>query len=456
MEEKKSLYIIDGMSLLFRSFYAMGTRLTNAEGVPIGAVYGFLKIVIKILKEQNPTHFAVCWDLKIKTFRHEAYPEYKGNRGEPPPEIIPQIQMIHECIKNMGIPSFAVPGFEADDVVATLAKYFEHYGLVYIVSSDKDFMQLVNNQIRLFSLKKGDEYDVLGPESVFDYFGVSPERVVDILALVGDKSDNVPGVLGIGEKGAAKIINEFDSLENLYANLEKITNKKARLALEAHREMAFLSRFLVTINTSVPLNISEASLKYSFEDLKNEQTLAELQKANMQSLIKLLFPNNQVNNKTQNWEKTHYKLILHWDDVVSICARICDPKTPYFALDTETTGLDTIENHPIGFSICFSPGEAYFVPAHKAFQQDASCFELATDVRPNFAAQDVWSALKTALSERTALVIAHNLKFDLHMLANVGITLGNKSAFACSMVAAWLLNSAMPGGFSLDALTLKF
>jgi DNA polymerase-1 len=199
------LFIIDGMSLLFRSFYAMGTRLTAPDGTPVGAVYGFLKILVKLLKEQNPTHFAVCWDLKEKTFRHEVYPLYKANRSETPPDIIPQIALIKHVLATMNVPSFAIPGYEADDIAGSLAKYFEHLGEVFLVTSDKDYMQIINDRIFLFSLKKGDEYDVVGKEKVFDYFGVYPHQVIDMLALTGDAVDNIPGVKGIG----GKLIREY-------------------------------------------------------------------------------------------------------------------------------------------------------------------------------------------------------------------------------------------------------
>lgn len=312
------LFIIDGMSLLFRSFYAMGSRLTSPDGTPVGAVYGFLKIVIKILREQNPTHFAVCWDLKEKTFRHEAYPLYKANRGETPPEIIPQIPLIQNLIKDMGIPSYAIPGFEADDVAATIAKYFEYYGQVFLVTSDKDYMQIINEKINMFSLKKGDEYDIIGIEKVIDYFGVAPEKVIEVLALTGDSIDNIPGVKGIGDKTAAKLIAEFSSIENIYKNLENVTNKRAKTALENHKEDALLSRYLVTINTAVPLNISELSLRYTFDHLKsNSLAKTKLEALRMHTLVKSVFSaslqaKEKITTKTTNerWEKDEKSLFL--------------------------------------------------------------------------------------------------------------------------------------------------
>lgn len=492
---KQRLFIIDGMSLLFRSFYAMGSRLTAPDGTPIGAVYGFLKVVIKIFREQNPTHFAICWDLKEKTFRHEVYPLYKANRGETPPEIIPQIFLIQNLVKEMGIPSFAIPGFEADDVAATLAKYFEHYGEVFLVTSDKDYMQIVNDNIKMFSLKKGDEYDIVNDEKVIDYFGVPPNQVIEVLALTGDAVDNIPGVKGIGDKTAAKLISEYHSIENVYENLDKITNKRAKIALENHKEDALLSRYLVTINTSVPMNVSELSLRYTYQNLKTSKTAkAQLESLRMHTLVKNIYsdipssqkinleknkeeetnkpqtnlfeekehhekftqvetqPTQSLSSDNSNWNKKSYSLVKTKTQLKQILNRITDPKTLYFALDTETTGLDIIEDTPIGISLCFEEGIAYYIPAHDTHLLGGTLLTEEKNL-PEYSPKDVWQGLKDALAQRKAPFAAHNLKYDLHMLKNMGVEIGESPA-CCTMVAAWLSNPA-EGGFSLDFLTLK-
>lgn len=470
-QHENRLFVIDGMSLLFRSFYAMGSHLTAPDGTPIGAVYGFLKILIKILREQNPTHLAVCWDLKEKTFRHETYPLYKAHRGETPPDIIPQIHLIKNLLESTDIPCFSLVGFEADDVAGALAKYFEHYGKTYLVTSDKDYMQLINDKTFMFSLKKGDDYDVIDAVKVYDYFGVHPDQVIDFLALIGDASDNIPGVRGIGDKTAGKLIAEYGTLENIYAHLDQIKNQRAKASLEKEKDEALLSRYLVTIKTDLPLNVTESSLRYSFYHLQQKSEFKKkLEDLKMFALIKSVFdsvdpvgkaakndkaasPNDNTDQQQddKNWGKKKYSLIRTKEELNELLKKIEDPHLSFFSLDTETTGLDVIEDTPIGVSLCFQSGTACYIPAHGKHIAEADC---------SFTASDVWLGLKHAISNCHGMIIGHNLKYDLHMLANMGVTLPiipqKSNSIFCTMVAAWLCNPTEDVGFSLDALTLKY
>ncbi len=473
----------------------MGTRLSAPDGTPIGAVFGFLKIILKILKEEKPTHFAVCWDLKEKTFRHEVFPLYKSNRGATPPDIIPQIALIKDLLLEMKVPCFSMPGYEADDLACALAKYFEHYGKSYLITLDKDYMQAVNDNIFMISLKKGDDYDIIDKEKVIDFFGVPPAQVVDILALTGDTSDFIPGVKGIGDKTAAKLINQFGSVENLYANLDEILNKRARALLEENKENAFLSKFLATIKMDVPMNVSESILRYSFYSLQNNISLKEkLTALKMFQIVKMIYtapptqdapakksvsysddfvdvlfvdpaiakiesatnhgsnPQND-NDKHTAWGKRHYVLVQTKDELEKIFEKITSPHTKYFALDTETTGLDVIEDMPIGVSLCFEEGAAYYLPTHPRFLEGGTLLHV-DKLTPQYTAKDVYEGLNKALQNRTALLVAQNLKFDLHQLHNVGVGLG-EGPIACTMVAAWVCNPIEEVGFSLDALTFK-
>lgn len=492
--EHPRLFVFDGMALLFRSFYAMSRAgLTAPDGTPTGAIYGFLKILQKLVKEQKPTHVAVTWDRKEKTFRHESYSEYKANRSQTPPELLLQIPIIKELIERSGIPNFSLAGFEGDDVIGTIAKSFSQQGDVFIVSADKDFMQLVNDQVKLFSLKAGDDYVVMGREHVIDYFGVPPEQVCEVLALTGDKVDNIPGVKGIGDKGAAKLVQEFGSLQNIYTNLEKVANERLRGLLETSRESAFLSRQLVEIHTAVPLDVDESKMRYTWDDLShNEKLKHEIETLGMNSLLRgfsakqspsftvkkepkvtrgksktnndaapSLFEDelgaenelSQVdkNNNVVDWGKRDYVCVLSRVELNSLVEKIISPQTEYFAFDTETTGLDFIEHKPIGCSFSFNAGSGYYLPLHAGHMSGKGLAE--SFPAAEFSTDEALAELRNALSKRKATLVAHNLKFDLHQMLNVGVELGQES-LGDTMIAAWILNPSS-GGYGLDAQTLK-
>ncbi|NBX18066.1 MAG: DNA polymerase I [Proteobacteria bacterium] len=484
--ERPRLFIFDGMALLFRSFYAMGRAgLTSPEGMPTGAIFGFIKILQKIVKEQNPTHVAVTWDRKEKTFRHEAFTAYKANRSETPPDLLTQIPVIKDLLERSGIPTFSLAGYEGDDVIGTIALNFSQTGDVFIVSADKDFMQLVGDHIKLFSLKAGDEYEVMGRDHVIDYFGVPPEQVCEVLAITGDKVDNIPGVKGIGDKGAAKLIQEFGTVKNIYDNLEKVANPRLRGMLETSRENALLSRQLVEIHTAVPLNVDESLMRYSWEELSaNQQLRQEIQSLGMQSLLKgfsasaasasrskgqkapagkqdsegLLFSDAageakpaDVQSIAAEWGKRDYTCILTKAELSGLCEKIVSPDLDCFAFDTETTGLDFIEHKPIGCSFCFAEGAAFYVPLTDVHLEGGP---LAGSLpRAEFSARTAVGLISDALHRRKATLVAHNLKFDLHQMHNIGVSLGD-APIADTMIAAWMLNPS-GGGYGLDAQSMK-
>lgn len=254
----KKLYLVDVSSMFFRAFFAL-PPLTNDKGLPTNALYGFLSMAIKLLREIKPDYIAFCFDTKEPSFRLELYPEYKANRAEMPEDLVPQVPYVKKLTSALGIPMLEQPGFEADDIIGTLTKHGLDAGMeVVIVSCDKDFAQLVNPRVSLYDTMKNTRFDV---EGVKAKWGVTPKQMRDYLSLVGDASDNVPGVKGVGPKGAQKLLSEFQTLEGVYENLDKISGKALKANLENSRENAFLSQKLVSIHQDVPLELTVESLR---------------------------------------------------------------------------------------------------------------------------------------------------------------------------------------------------
>jgi DNA polymerase-1 len=250
--------LIDGSGYIFRAYHAL-PPLTRSDGTPVGAVTGFCNMMFKMLEDSHDddgvTHLAVIFDTARKTFRNDIYPDYKAHRPPPPEDLIPQYPLIKQAVKAFNVPSVEMAGFEADDLVATYARRAREAGWeVTIVSSDKDLMQLVGERVRMFDPMKSR---VIGPDQVKEKFGVGPERVIDVQALAGDSSDNVPGVPGIGVKTAAELINTYGDLDGLLAHADEIKQPKRRERLIENSDMARISRELVTLDDNVPLRADE-------------------------------------------------------------------------------------------------------------------------------------------------------------------------------------------------------
>lgn len=259
------VYLIDGSSYIFRAFFAL-PPLTNSSGLPTQAVYGFTNTTFKFLKAYRPEYLAVLLDAGRETFRNQIYQDYKGNRPEAPPDLIPQFPYIRKILGAMNVPVLELAGFEADDLIATLAKYFSTRGSeVVIVSGDKDLMQLVGESVRLLDTAK-EKW--IGVEGVKEKFGVEPEKVIEVMGLMGDSIDNIPGVKGIGEKTAIALIQRYHSLENLFDHLDELEKTglkgadRIRKALAEGKQRAFLSRDLATVRIDVPIQVELEQLRY--------------------------------------------------------------------------------------------------------------------------------------------------------------------------------------------------
>lgn len=262
MNKHSELYVVDISSFIFRAFYAI--RILNApNGTPVNAVYGVISMLLKLFKEKKPTHVIIAQDSKEKSFRHLEYNQYKANRSEPPDELKPQFAIIDEFLDLAQIPRLKKPGFEADDIIGTIAQTMtEYFEKIIIISADKDLFQLVNDQVIIWDTMKDRLYN---GQAVQEKMGVPPEQIIDYLSIVGDTSDNIPGVRGIGEKGAVKLLQNFANLDEIYSHLDKIENAKTKQALVDYKENAFLSRNLVRLNTKMDLNLTDVQCQYDFK-----------------------------------------------------------------------------------------------------------------------------------------------------------------------------------------------
>lgn len=295
----KRLIVVDISSFIFRAFFAI-RPMTSPKGLPVNAVYGTLTMLMKLLQNYNPTHVVLARDIKGGSFRNEKYPEYKANRGAPPDDLIPQFGLIEELIKKMEIPALGIPNYEADDVIGAFVTQFKNdFDEIYIASGDKDLMQFIDGPVKMLDTMKDKIYD---RDGVYEKMGVWPEQIVDYLSLLGDSSDNIPGVKGIGAKGAAKLLGEYNTLDEIFKNIENISNKRAKTALEKDGESAHLSKGLVEIVTDLDLGFKPEDLKYTMEG--HEGFLDFLDELNFQS-IKAKVSAGAGNSVTSTKPKTY-------------------------------------------------------------------------------------------------------------------------------------------------------
>ena len=287
-EREPSLLLVDGMALLFRAYYATavtGQFMFNSKGVPTNAVQGFLKHMLTAVRHFEPSHVAVCWDMGSKTFRNNLYPDYKANRSEAPIEMAPQFELAKEAVEAFDIPNIGVAGFEADDCIGTIARTAASECRVYILTGDQDMLQLLDERISVILLRKGyGNYEVHDSASFFDWKGITPRQMVDLKALMGDTADNYPGVKGIGEKTALKLLIEYGSIEGILENLEALS-KGQRTKIEAEIEMLSLCRSLAEIKCDVPVS---CPLTDSIYKMDREKVLALAESHELQGLYKFV------------------------------------------------------------------------------------------------------------------------------------------------------------------------
>ena len=470
-EKNERLFLIDAMAIAYRSYYAyIRAPLRNSRGENTSAVYGFVSFLNKILEQEKPDHIAVAFDTAAPTFRHTAYKEYKARRQEIPEDLVPQLDLIKAIVKAYNIPMLELDGYEADDLIGTLARRAEKENVeTYLVTSDKDYLQLISDRVKMYRPgRQGTEAEIIGPEEVKNKFGVTPDRVVDVLALVGDSSDNVPGVPGVGEKTAIPLVQQFGSLENILAQVDRIPQKGVREKIAANKELALLSKKLVTIDTNVPLAIDFHELRVGepdtrklreyFTALEFKSLLSKLQNGEKElcgtadASIEFTFEKYTTISDDQH----DYRTITTEEEFRELCARLAS--APEFVFDTETTSTDALQSHIVGLSFALKPREAYYVPviASAGSQHGTNLFGESSNAPHQqyngLSPTLVFAALKPILEDQKIKKIGQNLKYD--MLAVWQYDIDVQGVAFDTMIASYILRA--DGQHNLDALAREY
>ncbi|HEB55589.1 MAG TPA: DNA polymerase I [Gammaproteobacteria bacterium] len=437
MHKKNSppFIMVDGSSYLFRAYHAM-PGFSNSRGQPTGTIYGVINMIRRLLKDYEPQHIAIVFDAKGKTFRDDMYPEYKANRPPMPDDLRQQIAPIHEIIRAMGLPLLCVDGVEADDVIGTLAAEATAKKIDTLISTgDKDMAQLVDEHVSLINTMNDSYSDVAG---VKEKFGVAPEQIIDYLTLIGDTSDNIPGVPKVGPKTAAKWLNQYGSLDQLLAHADEIKGKVGE-SLRNSLQQIPLSRQLVTIKCDLPLDVSIDSLRRSEPDReKLQQLYSEYEFKNW--LAELLDGNSEAGIDSGQ-AKTHYETIFSNDALQAWLDKL--KAADVFAFDLETTSLDYMQAQIVGLSFAVKSAEAAYVPlAHR--------YEGAPEQLDRAA---VLTLFKPLLEDTQQFKLGQNLKYDMNVLANYGIEL--QGIAYDTMLESYVLDSTA-SRHDMDTLALKY
>lgn len=431
----KPFVLVDASSYFYRAFHAL-PPLTSSKGQATGAIYGVTNMIKKLIKDYQPEQFAIIFDAKGKTFRDELYPEYKAHRPPMPKELSSQFQPLVDVLKAMGFPLLTIDGVEADDVIGTLARQACAQGIPVVISTgDKDMAQLVTENVTLINTMSNRILDIKGVE---EKFGVRPDQIIDYLALMGDTSDNIPGVTKCGPKTAAKWLSIYHTLDNVIAHANEITGKIGEYLRESLPHLP-LSKQLVTIKTDVNLPIKLGD--FSPQAVDRDTLIKLAQEFEFKNWLKELLaqeePVAKVSTPTQNaasfdliTDKTQFN---HWLTKLQAC--------PLFCVDTETTSLDPLSAELVGISLAIFPDEPAYIPlAHD-------------DGTPQLSREEVLTALKPILEDLSIAKLGQNLKYDYSIFKNYGITL--QGIASDTMLESYVLNSGL-GRHDMDSLALKY
>jgi DNA polymerase-1 len=399
----KCLFLIDGSALAYRSYFAFQRNpLVNSKGEETSLAFGFASTIIRLVSKEGPTHLAVIFDSKEPTFRHKMFDEYKAKRKAMPEEMVEQLPRLDEMLDKMKVVTLRQPGFEADDIIASIATDAPEKGWeVVIVSGDKDLFQLVNDKVKLFNLRKTSEAgEWFDREAVKQKMGVYPEKILDLLALTGDSSDNIPGVAGVGPKTALQLLEEFGSFDNILENADKIKREKLRESVQNNEEIARLSYKLVMLDTGIkcPVKYEEMSLP----DLASPELHKLFLDLEFNMLIREL---STPTAETAEKESVDYRTIDNEKDLKELVKRL--RKSREFAFDTETDGLDPISCGLVGISISKKEGEGFYIP-------------VGHDEGTNLDVEICHKLLNPVLADPEIKKVAMNFKFDFHVMTRAG------------------------------------
>lgn len=413
--KKKKIYLIDGSSFIYRAYHALPAMMTT-KGQPTNAVYGFTTMMLKLLEDEQPEHVVVAMDARRSTWRNKIYPQYKANRPPMPDDLVQQLPYFTQVLEALGVPFLSCEGYEADDLIATLVKEAKKKGFAaVIISGDKDLMSLVDNdKVVMDDTLKGKNYTILEVEKKF---GVSGEKLLDLLALAGDKSDNVPGIKGVGPKTALALLQEFGSLENLLAHADQIKRQGWREKVLAGRDDARLSRILVSLDDHVPLEKNVEDLSRGNMDYQGLQNL--FQKLEFYRLAKKVAPSKTISS-------AGYQLVTTVDQLQEVVDRLL--KVNGFAIDTETTSVNAMSAGLVGVSLSWDEGQACYIPVGHA---------------PEVAGQqvaigDLRRYLGPVLFDPGIEKWGHNIKYDMIVLSRSGLEMAGE--LYDTMVASYILN----------------
>ena len=442
MTSPKRLFLIDGMAQIYRAHFAMiKNPLTTKDGRHTSAIFGFMNSLFKLLRDENPDYIAVVLDCKEPTFRHKLYTEYKATREKMPDELVEQLEPLYEVISHTNIPILKKPGYEADDIIGTLVKKAEQAGLVtYMVTGDKDMMQLVSETTFMYSpgnrFKPTTIYDKI---KVKEKWGVGPDGIIDMLALVGDTSDNVPGVDGVGPKTAKKLLDKYKDIETILEHADEAKNKRVREGLQNGRDLVHLSRELVTIHCDVPVefhieelirkDMDGEALTYDFQDLEMYSLITQVEALSGNGVVALEQPDK------------NYQTILTQTDLDLLITTISNAELISF--DLETTSITPLQADIVGLSFSVKANDGYYIPVEYPEKES----------KPGLTLDAVLEKLKPIFENENNRFCGQNIKYDALVLSRYGIHLGN--IVFDTMIAEYMLHPEK-NSYKMDYLSIDY